>query len=220
MSRLALTQLAATRDVTMKAKANELFENMDRETKVKLQNMQKNIIVKAEAAYDKDALINNLKPEDMAGATAPLGYWDPFKLGEFFGDKDSRLWGLRLAELKHGRVCMLASLGFAFNEKFHPLLSDSAGFVSGAATHFTPEMKQAFWPALWTMGGIVDLLSSFYQDPNKLPGDLGFDPLGLKPKEPAAYMEMQNKELNNGRLAMFAIMGMMGQEVATGKRIF
>ena len=31
------------------------------------------------------------------------------------------------------------------------------------------------------------------------PGDLGFDPFGYKPTEPAALLEMQNKELNNGR---------------------
>jgi hypothetical protein len=37
-------------------------------------------------------------------------------------------------------------------------------------------------------------------------GDLGFDPLGLAPKDdPVAWKEMQTKELNNGRLAMIAI---------------
>ena len=30
-------------------------------------------------------------------------------------------------------------------------------------------------------------------------GDLGWDPLGLKPKDPAAYKIMQLKELKNGR---------------------
>ena len=32
-----------------------------------------------------------------------------------------------------------------------------------------------------------------------LPGDLGFDPMGLKPKDEAGFLAMQNKELNNGR---------------------
>ena len=32
-------------------------------------------------------------------------------------------------------------------------------------------------------------------------GDLGWDPLGLKPKDPAAYKIMQLKELKNGRYA-------------------
>jgi len=31
---------------------------------------------------------------------------------------------------------------------------------------------------------------------------------------------MQNKELNNGRLAMLAAAGMIAQELATGKKLF
>ena len=32
-----------------------------------------------------------------------------------------------------------------------------------------------------------------------VPGTLGFDPLGLAPKDEAGFLAMQNKELNNGR---------------------
>lgn len=45
------------------------------------------------------------------------------------------------------------------------------------------------------------------------PGDVGFDPLGLKPEDPAAYAEMQTKELQNGRLAMLGAAGMIAQEL-------
>jgi hypothetical protein len=38
--------------------------------------------------------------------------------------------------------------------------------------------------------------------PGYYPGDLGFDPLGLKPTNDAELREMQTKELQNGRLAM------------------
>ena len=48
----------------------------------------------------------------------------------------------------------------------------------------------------------------------------GFDPLGLKPTNPLELKEMQTKELNNGRLAMIAIAGMVVQEIATGKKLF
>jgi hypothetical protein len=51
-------------------------------------------------------------------------------------------------------------------------------------------------------------------------GDLGFDPLGLKPTDPAELKEMQNKELNNGRLAMIAAAGMIAQELASGEKLF
>ena len=47
-----------------------------------------------------------------------------------------------------------------------------------------------------------------------------FDPLGLKPQNPAELLAMQNKEINNGRLAMIAAAGMIGQELATGNKLF
>ena len=39
------------------------------------------------------------------------------------------------------------------------------------------------------------------------PGDLGFDPLGLKPSDPETWEKVQLRELKNGRLAMLAIAG-------------
>lgn len=47
-------------------------------------------------------------------------------------------------------------------------------------------------------------------------GDLGFDPLGLKPSNPESWERVQLRELKNGRLAMFAILGMIVQENITG----
>lgn len=53
-----------------------------------------------------------------------------------------------------------------------------------------------------------------------VPGDLGFDPLGLKPTDAEEMKAMQTKELNNGRLAMFGIAGMVAQELVTGQKLF
>merc|ERR1719238_2593512 len=51
-------------------------------------------------------------------------------------------------------------------------------------------------------------------------GDLGFDPLSLKPTDPAELKEMQTKELQNGRLAMIAAAGMIAQELASSQKLF
>ena len=55
---------------------------------------------------------------------------------------------------------------------------------------------------------------------DSIPGDLGFDPFGLKPKNEKDFKDMQTKELNNGRLAMMAIAGFVAQELVTHKNVF
>lgn len=47
-------------------------------------------------------------------------------------------------------------------------------------------------------------------------GNYGFDPLNLLPTDKARRREMQEKELNHGRLAMFAFVGMLAQEYLLG----
>jgi hypothetical protein len=48
-------------------------------------------------------------------------------------------------------------------------------------------------------------------------GNYGFDPLNLHGKTAAERLNMTNKELNNGRLAMVGFIGMLGQEYLTGE---
>jgi hypothetical protein len=207
MTKFALTTLAATRDPAMESQAREEFLRLDPVTQSKFKNLAKDVVVKA----------STLKAEDMAGATAPLGFWDP--LGY------SKVWdlaSLRAVELKHGRVCMLATLGMIVSEKFHPIFDGwgDGAFVSAAASHFTPTASLNFWPAFVTMIGGLDLFLDLSQPEDAAPGDFGFDPLGLKPKGARDLLELQNKELNNGRLAMFAAAGILAQELVTGKKIF
>ena len=57
------------------------------------------------------------------------------------------------------------------------------------------------------------LLEEYY------PGDIGFDPLGLKPTDPEEFAEMQTKELQHGRLAMLAIGGFIAQEFINFKPV-
>ena len=49
---------------------------------------------------------------------------------------------------------------------------------------------------------------------------MGFDPLGFKPTDAAAFKTIATKEINNGRLAMLAVAGIVAQELVTGEKIF
>jgi len=167
----------------------------------------------------------------MAGVNAPTGFFDPLGLSTTVSG--GKMLFYREVELKHGRIAMLASLGILVGEQFHPLFGGDIDAPAFVAFQQTP--LQNFWPAVVAAIAIPEILSfSTFQEPSlkssegelwamKLdhePGNLGFDPLGLKPKDPKALKEMQNKELNNGRLAMIAAAGMIAQEYATGHKLF
>merc|ERR1719198_349830 len=170
------------------------------------------------------------KAEDSkAGIFPPLGFFDP--LGISVNKEPGKLLFYREAELKHGRVCMLASLGFVVQEQFHPLFGGNIDVPSYIAFQQTP--LENFWPAVVTAIAIPEMFSIFgFQNPFKevnqwwamkadhIPGDVGFDPLGLKPTDPKEFKTMQTKEINNGRLAMMAAAGMIAQEIATDSKLF
>ncbi len=140
----------------------------------------------------------------------------------------------REAELTHGRVAMLATIGFLVGEKVEgsSFLFDSQ--ISGPAITHLAQVPAPFWTILAISIAKLELDRAQYgwvpprdvpvDKPGLLrtdytPGDLGFDPLGLKPAEPEALLAMQNKELQNGRLAMMAAAGFLAQELADGKGI-
>jgi hypothetical protein len=160
----------------------------------------------------------------LPGAIAPMGQFDPANLLANEPKEEVMRW--REAELTHGRVGMLASLGFLVQENFHPLFTADGG----PAIEQIPKLPPVLWFGM-TLGiaiaeslriqkgwanpyenrGNVQRLKAEY-----IPGDLGFDPLGLKPTDPAEFRTMQEKELSHGRLAMIAAAGFLAQEAVTG----
>merc|ERR1712048_887033 len=186
----------------MKAEAKEEFLKLDRATQAKLKKMSDDVVVRAAT----------LKPEDMAGVTAPLGFFDP---AGFAKARDGDIAVYRRAELKHGRVCMLASLGIFVSEKFHPFFDNwgDGAFVSASASHFTATAGEVFWPAFWILAAAHEgaFEGSEYEGKEDL--NFGFDPLNIAPKDPKALKAAKDKELNNGRLAMLASAGMIAQEL-------
>merc|ERR1719198_1529495 len=145
-------------------------------------------------------------PAMQVGAMAPLGFFDP--LGFSKKGDESGFRNLRAAEIKHGRVAMMAALGAVVQHyvKF-------PGFESvptGLAASISPPGSYGF-VALFTVAGILEL-SVWTEDGSKEPGNFG-DPVGFN-----MYSEdMRNKELNNGRAAMFAAIGIIAAELLTGK---
>merc|ERR1712193_40497 len=207
------------RDLSVKAKQAELasgWSTVDANTKEKLTKVLDQVKAK----------------ESLLAGITRLGYFDP--LGFSTDISGGKLLFYREVELKHGRVAMLASMGILVGENFHPLFGGDIDVPAYLAFQQTP--LQAFWPAVVAAIAIPEIFSVFsFENPaeqNPLngeywkmkadhePGNLGFDPLGLKPKDPKELLAMQNKELNNGRLAMIAAAGMVAQELATGSTLF
>jgi len=134
------------------------------------------------------------------------------------------------AELTHGRVSMLAALGFVVGEQVEgsSFLFDSQ--VTGPAINHFQQVPGLFWGLIaavifaaestrvqkaWANPFESDKL--FLLKDDYTPGELEFDPLGLSNGKDAAYLaDMKLKEVNNGRLAMISISGMIAQELVNG----
>ena len=162
----------------------------------------------------------------LPGTAGPVGEFDP--AGFLEGKDQLEVYRYREAELTHGRVSMLAALGFIVQEKFHPLFSGDGG----PAIDQIPQLPVWLWAVM--AGGIgaaefsrinigwaeVDGAKGKAESALKAdyyPGDIGFDPLGLKPEDPAEFRLMQEKELAHGRLAMIAAAGFLAQEAVSGE---
>ena len=166
------------------------------------------------------------------GASAPFGFWDPAGLSNY-GSERTQAW-FKAAELKHSRVAMLASAGWIVNGlhlafpgslatgvKFEDLAAKSP-LEAWEATPFDGKVQ------ILIAIGLAEFHSEFgapykthYTKGGPLPGNqLNFlgdskweDVWGGKvisttsAKTDEQFLNQQNAELNNGRLAMIGIMG-------------
>ena len=172
----------------------------------------------------------------LPGAIPPFDepFLDPLKFSEGMSSKD--LLRFREAELTHGRVAMLASVGFLVGEQVEGSSFLFDKYISGPAIgHFqqVEEVAPAFWETIALSVAVAETLrvQRGWADPYEgdeawwalkdgyYPGDLKFDPLGLEPLTQGDFEDMQLKELSNGRLAMIAISGMVAQELVDGKTL-
>jgi len=165
--------------------------------------------------------------------------WDPwgFSLLSKVSANNPDVAFLREAELKHGRVAMLAFVGILMTAG--DVHFGGAPFVAAADAGWANSLGVMQKESISIFGqmvlavGIVEGVTNTNRAKGKdvnwwdglwfgeraggvVAGDLAWDPLKLMPTDPAAAKKMQLKELKNGRLAMLAVMGIFSGYLNTG----
>lgn len=155
----------------------------------------------------------------IVGSTKPIENFDPLN---FSKDEDKVLF-YREAELKHGRLAMVAAT-------LIPIIEQNTGLP---AIHEFDKLPDSLQIAITSFMFVTEFASMgrgwknpfednganyFKLREDYQPGDFGFSL--ASDLDSTKGKELMNKELNNGRLAMIAALGMMAQELVTNKPLF
>lgn len=167
------------------------------------------------------------RPMQLVGYAGDVGF-DPLGLSE-----QMELEFLREAELKHGRIAMLATVGWIsvdMGMRVYPVpegwenisaLQAHDAFVGGA-------MNADFWYS--PLGFVLETLAILEcfqvndvykmrvgEKVERVAGDLNFDTLGfLANASDEEVLEMKTKEVKHARLGMLAFMGIVMQSAYVG----
>jgi len=151
--------------------------------------------------------------------------WDPFGFSELYkvsGNNPDVAW-LREAELKHGRMAMLAVVGIIVQSSgVHLPGNPEVSFADSNWVTAPSSLPPAAWgQVLAAIGleegrnaaGLYDLWNGVTD--KREPGDNGWGKSFLS-DDPVAADKMRLKELKNGRLAMLAFMGIAANHFIPG----
>nr|CAM33408.1 light harvesting complex protein 5 precursor [Guillardia theta] len=156
------------------------------------------------------------QPTNLDGSLPGDVGFDPLGFSEVFDVKV-----LREAELKHGRIAMLAVLGwlvqesytFPFFDKVSPIEAHDLLVKSGGMSQIL------LWTSFLEIFGGIALFQTIQG--TRYPGDFSFDPLGLSAGKNEANLEKyQLAEIKHGRLAMIAFGGFAHQYFITKQGVF
>lgn len=140
------------------------------------------------------------RPEKLDGSMAGDVGFDPMGISEIQQDLIYARW----AELKHGRIAMLAIVGLLTEEYFHLpgeayQNPDPFGAISSVGLGVNVQILLGI--------GFVELSNFYKHYDGSTPGDLGWDLGMLKGKSEAEILKAQTQEIKHCRLAMVAILG-------------
>ncbi|KAJ1469315.1 light harvesting complex protein [Baffinella frigidus] len=176
--------------------------------------------------YVRQALdLGLIKPDSPLADCVMVGNkgFDPLNLAKNLEELDT----FREAEIKHGRLAMLAAVGWPAAERLNPYFAKAMGapdllvaggkvpsLLNGGLENINP----LFFAGVIAFTAFVEteVLTKMKLRENRMPGDLGFDPLGLfQGKSFEEQRSLELKELQNGRLAMIGIVGYVAEEFVT-----
>ena len=137
--------------------------------------------------------------QDMPGVGPETAgrIFDPLGLSEY-----APIEFLREAELKHGRVCMVAFVGMIVPEMIG-MLTQSGTIHSARWYEAMAECPVEVW---WQFIGTCGIIEGcqYRHKMGMTDRKYFWDPAGIAPKTDAAMAKKQTSELKNGRLAMIA----------------
>eukprot|EP00523_Entomoneis_sp_CCMP467_P008477 CAMPEP_0168739390 /NCGR_PEP_ID=MMETSP0724-20121128/11436_1 /TAXON_ID=265536 /ORGANISM="Amphiprora sp., Strain CCMP467" /LENGTH=204 /DNA_ID=CAMNT_0008786787 /DNA_START=33 /DNA_END=647 /DNA_ORIENTATION=- len=155
--------------------------------------------------------------EEDIGATLPLGFYDP--LGLVADGDQEKFDRLRLTELKHGRIAMIAVVGYLVQEagiRFPGAIDLSGlqfsdipnGYAAFEAISYAGKLQ------MFLAVGALEVLVMRDFVGGEFPGDLrnGYFDLGWDTFDEETKLRKRAVELNQGRAAMMGILGLMVHE--------
>jgi len=181
------------------------------------------VLAGSAAAFSPSPLVTkgtalNMAFEDALGAQPPLGFYDP--LGLVADGDEAKFDRLRYTELKHGRVAMLANVGYLIGKSglCFPgnIALDGTKFSDvGGGFDALANIPAGGFAQIFLLAGFLELF--VMQDitgEGEFVGDFrnGFIDFGWDTFDDETKLNKRAIELNNGRAAMMGILALMVHE--------